>query len=371
MKNIIVLGGDGFLGWPLSLRLKSLGYNVLIIDDFSRRWYDKLYGMNSLVPISNQEDRQDQSGIPFIDLSVGRDDNFDNLKNIVERFSPDAIIHFAQQRSAPISMYSPQSRISTIVRNNSSTIHLLEVVRILNPKIKILHMGTMGVYGYSSTVIDEGYDQTDKLVPTNPGSVYHLTKCHDQLTFRLYQSLYGLDIVDLHQGVVWGSQTKDTLKDQVLHNRYDYDSMYGTVVNRFIAQYAKNIPLTIYGDGNQKRAFIHIEDSIASCVKFLNLDPSTQKVFIANQFSELLTINDVAKKVLGIKQMKTNSGIQSIVNPRIEVSSDFDAVNSTWKETSKIIPRLMTNKSLISEFKIANKYIFKYNQGLTLPVSKW
>lgn len=371
MKNVIVFGGDGFLGWPLSLRLKSQGYNVLIVDDFSRREYDNSFGMSSLVPIASPEEREAHSGIKFVNLKV--DQSFKHLAELFQQFTPDAIVHFAQQRSAPISMYSPETRISTVSRNNTSTINLLELVRTTNPNIKILHMGTMGVYGYSSaSVINEGYvGETKQLLPMNPGSVYHLTKCHDQLTFQLYQKLYGLDIVDLHQGIVWGSQTIDTLADEKLYNRYDYDSMYGTVFNRFMVQYLKKIPLTVYGNGNQKRAFIHISDSITSCVNALTLPKTLDKVFIANQYSELLTVSDVANTIIGCDKVKDNVGIQHVDNPRIEETSDFLAVNEKWAKVLNTVPKIIEHKNIMQEIDFIHQYITHYDESLTLPNSKW
>jgi UDP-sulfoquinovose synthase len=369
MKNVIVFGGDGFLGWPLSLRLKASGYNVLIVDNYSRRWYDKLLGMNSLVPISTPDARSQASGIPFVELSIDRD--FHKLVQVFEKFNPDAIVHFAQQRSAPISMHSSSSRVSTITNNNASTISLLEAVRNTNPTIKILHMGTMGVYGYeSSSILSEGYVNDSHLAPMNPGSVYHLSKCQDQLTFQLYQKLYGLDIVDLHQGVVWGSQTTETLASPELFNRYDYDSMYGTVVNRFIAQYAKKMPLTVYGNGLQKRAFIHINDSIASCVNALILPPS-MKVNIANQFSELLTVNQVAERVLSLNTVKEHPGILQVENPRIETSADFDAKNDHWKTILASEPMIMSKKILKQELQHIKPYVNRYDPSQTMPYAKW
>lgn len=371
MKNVIVFGGDGFLGWPLSLRLKTQGYNVLIVDDFSRRWYDKLFGMNSLVPIASPEERESHAGIKFLNLKVDQD--FAKLVDVFERFAPDAVVHFAQQRSAPVSMHSTGSRISTIARNNTSTINILELVRTLNPTTKILHMGTMGVYGYSSaSVISEGYvGDSTQLLPMNPGSVYHLTKCHDQLTFQLYQKLYGLDIVDLHQGIVWGSQTTDTLDDKKLYNRYDYDSMYGTVFNRFMAQYLKRVPLTVYGDGNQKRAFIHINDSITSCVNALALPKASDKVFIANQYTELLTINEVANSIVASDIISDNAGIQYVPNPRIETASDFSAVNDKWVKVLNTAPTVIQRKNIMQELDVINEYVNRYDDSLTLPKSKW
>jgi len=369
MKNIIVFGGDGFLGWPLSLKLKSLGHNVLIVDDFSRRWYDQLFGMNSLVPIASCEDRQQVSGIKFEKISV--DQSFDAITRLFAQFKPDVCFHFAQQRSAPVSMHSSQSRISTITRNNASTINILEAIRTHSPNTKLVHMGTMGVYGYdSATEIKEGYDDQGKLLPMNPGSVYHLTKCHDQLTFQFYKKTYGLDIVDLHQGIVWGSQTTETIQDDRMLNRYDYDSMYGTVFNRFIAQYLKGLPLTVYGDGTQKRAFVHIEDSVKSCVESMSLE-STQRVNIANQFSELLTVEQVADYIISTKHCKQHPGILNIKNPRIESSSDFLAKNDYWKNIVKIDPAKINKKTILDEMKVAKKYIYRYDTALTMPNSNW
>lgn len=369
MKKVIVFGGDGFLGWPLALRLKSAGHDVTIVDDYSRRDCDSSLKMSSLTPIASPQDRQKISGITFEKISI--DQSFDQLAQLFCQIKPDVCFHFAQQRSAPMSMYSSQTRISTVTRNNASTVNILEAIRVQSPDTKIIHMGTMGVYGYNShSEINEGYDKNGSLMPMNPGSIYHLTKCHDQLTFQFYKKMYGLDIVDLHQGIVWGSQTLDTMQNSFLYNRYDYDSMYGTVFNRFIAQYLNGLPLTVYGDGNQKRAFIYIEDSINSCVQAMEL-AQTESVDIANQFTELLTVNQIANCIISTNIRKEHPGIKNIQNPRIESTSDFLAKNDHWKEIVKTEPARINKKSILQEINVIGPYISNYNHFATMPIAVW
>jgi UDP-sulfoquinovose synthase len=276
-KKIIVLGGDGFCGWPTSLHLSDQGHDIIIVDNLSRRKIDIELGCDSLTPIATIEQRIETwkeitgKNIRFrnLDLSV----DYHELVQLLRDEIPDAVVHFAEQRAAPYSMKNSKNKRYTMQNNLVGTNNILSAIVESGLDIHVVHLGTMGVYGYGTTggAIPEGYmdihlggGATKSILhPANPGSIYHLTKCLDALTFQFYNKNDGLRITDLHQGIVWGTNTKQTLLDSRLVNRFDYDGDYGTVLNRFLMQAALGIPLTVYGIGGQTRAFIHISGTLS------------------------------------------------------------------------------------------------------------
>lgn len=337
--RIFVLGGDGFCGWPTSLKLAKEGHEVYVIDNQSRRQIDKELNSNSLTDISSIDERMhaahDQGwNISYRHVDIAKD--FYHFAKIVQDLRPEAIVHFAEQRAAPYSMISQHERRYTVDNNITATHNVLNAIVDLCPDCHLIHLGTMGVYGYSKDFgdIPEGYlnvkiNSTEKdvdiLYPTNPGSVYHMTKSLDQLLFQFYNKNWGVKITDLHQGIVWGTQTEETMLDERLVNRFDYDGVYGTVLNRFISQAATGNDLTIYGTGGQKRAFIHIQDT-ANCVKLAIENPHEEgKVRIFNQVSEVRSVKELAD----IISKTYGAAIKFYDNPRKELAENDLQVDNT------------------------------------------
>lgn len=332
-KNILVLGGDGFCGWPTSLHLSKKGYNVTIVDNLSRRNIDNELEAYSLTPIQPMGVRIStwkqvtQKTVNYINFDVSKD--YHRLLTLLADLKPIVVVHFAEQRAAPYSMKSSWHKRYTISNNVNATHNLLAAVVESGVDAHIVHLGTMGVYGYSSSgiKIPEGYlrvhvdnEQGEKitqeiLYPSSPGSIYHLTKTQDQLIFAYYNKNDGVRVTDLHQGIVWGTQTEETKLDRNLINRFDYDGDYGTVLNRFLMQSAINYPLTIYGTGGQTRAFIHIQDTV-HCIELAvsNPPPPESRVRIFNQMTETYRVRDLA----GIVSNLTGADIQYLDNPRNE-----------------------------------------------------
>lgn len=283
-KKVIVLGGDGFCGWPTSLHLSDKGHDVIILDNLSRRKIDIELGCDSLTPIATIEQRIETwkeitgKSIKFYNLDLSTD--YFELVQLFKDEKPDAVVHFAEQRAAPYSMKNSKNKRYTMQNNLVGTNNLLSAIVESGLDIHVVHLGTMGVYGYGTSggAIPEGYldvqlpsgESKSILHPANPGSIYHLTKCLDALTFQFYNKNDGLRITDLHQGIVWGTNTEQTLRDPKLINRFDYDGDYGTVLNRFLMQAALGIPLTVYGIGGQTRAFIHISGIIFTLISYLS-----------------------------------------------------------------------------------------------------
>ena len=335
--RVLVLGGDGFCGWPTSLYLSDRGHDITIVDNLSRRKIDVELEVDSLTPIRPVGERlrawRDISGrdIGFVNVDLATE--YDRLVSVLEDLRPDAIVHFAEQRAAPYSMRNEKTKRYTVDNNVRATHNLLAALATTDLDASLVHLGTMGVYGYGwsgSAPIPEGYLtvkvptpdgelEREILHPANPGSVYHLTKTLDQLMFSFYAKNDSLRITDLHQGIVWGTQTEQTVRDERLINRFDYDGDYGTVLNRFLMQAAIGHPLTVHGTGGQTRAFIHIRDTVRCIEIALNNPPNAgDKVLVRNQITETHRVLDLAKMIGDM----TGTEIAYLPNPRREAEEN-------------------------------------------------
>jgi UDP-sulfoquinovose synthase len=330
--KVIILGGDGFCGWPTALHLSKIGFDVVIVDNLARRNIDNELEAYSLTPIRPMGERlrvwKEKTGkdIEFINLNVA--ENYHRLLTLIKDYQPDAIVHFAEQRSAPYSMKSAWHKRYTVDNNVNGTNNLLAALVEAEVDAHIVHLGTMGVYGYSTAGIEipEGYltvtvdndhgeaVSQEILYPTQPGSIYHLTKTQDQLLFAYYNKNDNIRVTDLHQGIVWGTQTEETKLDDRLINRFDYCGDYGTVLNRFLMQAAVGYPLTVHGSGGQTRAFIHIQDTVHCIELAIKNPPDRSRVHIMNQMTETHTVRDLAR----IVAEKTGAEIENVSNPRNE-----------------------------------------------------
>jgi UDP-sulfoquinovose synthase len=335
--RVLVLGGDGFCGWPTSLYLSDRGHDITVIDNLSRRKIDVDLEVESLTPIRPIGERirvwREVSGrdIGFVNLDLATE--YDRLVAVLEDLRPDAIVHFAEQRAAPYSMRSAQTKRYTVDNNVRATHNLLTALVETGIDAALAHLGTMGVYGYGwsgTAPIPEGYLtvkvptpdgelEREILHPANPGSVYHMTKTLDQLMFAFYAKNDGLRITDLHQGIVWGTQTDQTGRDERLINRFDYDGDYGTVLNRFLMQAAIGHPLTVHGTGGQTRAFIHIRDTVR-CIEIAISNPPVagSRPQVLNQITEVHRVLELAKLVANA----TGVDIAYLPNPRQEAEEN-------------------------------------------------
>lgn len=336
-KRVLVLGGDGFCGWPTSLHLSRQGFDVVIVDNLSRRNIDNELEVESLTPIKSMGERlktwKELTGkeIEFINFDIAV--NYHRLLTLIKEYKPDAIVHFAEQRAAPYSMKSSWHKRYTVNNNINATHNVLAAVVEADLDTHIVHLGTMGVYGYGTAgiKIPEGYLEVniepgdgqkisqEILYPVNPGSIYHMTKTQDQLLFAYYNKNDALRVTDLHQGIVWGTQTEDTKLSEKLINRFDYDGDYGTVLNRFLMQAAIGYPLTVHGTGGQTRAFIHIQDTVR-CIELAIQSPpeAGQRVRIMNQMTETHKVRDLAELVSKL----TDAKVELVPNPRNEADEN-------------------------------------------------
>jgi UDP-sulfoquinovose synthase len=384
--RVLVLGGDGFCGWPTSLYLSERGHDVTIVDNLSRRKIDIDLEVQSLTPIRPIGERirvwQEVTGreIGFVNLDLAEE--YDRLTALLLELRPEAIVHFAEQRAAPYSMRSPQAKRYTVDNNVRATHNLLTALVDTGIDAALAHLGTMGVYGYGwsgSAPIPEGYLtvkvptpdgelEREILHPANPGSVYHMTKTLDQLLFAFYAKNDGLRITDLHQGIVWGTQTDQTSRDERLINRFDYDGDYGTVLNRFLMQAAIGHPLTVHGTGGQTRAFIHIRDTVR-CIELAITNPpeSGSRVQVLNQITETHQVLELAKLVgdtVGVE-------IAYLPNPRREAEENDLVVRNDQFLALGLQPTTLSEGLLDECTQIAAKYKSRADLTKIIARSVW
>lgn len=385
-KTIVVLGGDGFCGWPTALHLSDGGYEVIIVDNLSRRKIDLDLGTNSLTPIRSMEIRtrrwQELTGknITFYNFNVA--ENYHRLLSLFIKHKPDVVVHFAEQRAAPYSMRDSVCKRYTVDNNLRATHNVLCAIVESGIDIHLVHLGTMGVYGYETTglTIPEGYlpvqverddgtlVQLEIIYPPGPGSVYHTTKTQDALFFYFYNKNDGVRVTDLHQGIVWGTMTPETSWHEDLVNRFDYDGDYGTVLNRFLMQAAVGHPLTVHGSGGQTRAFIHIKDTV-QCIKLALENPPSrgERVKIFNQATEVHTVRDLAQKVAKL----TGTPVRYYKNPRAEAAENNLIVKREKFLALGLNPTTLDEGLMEEIYEIADKYKERCIKDKIICTSTW
>ena len=385
-KKILVLGGDGFCGWPTALHLSSIGHDVTILDNLSRRRIDLELGIRSLTPIEPIDVRveawEEVSGnrINYAVIDIAKE--YQEFSDFLEDLRPDTIVHFAEQRAAPYSMRGAKEKRYTVDNNISATHNVLVALNDLGLDTHLVHLGTMGVYGYSGAgfEIPEGYlpvevaddegerHQRDILYPTSPGSVYHLTKSLDQLLFQFYANNDKMRITDLHQGIVWGTQTDQTRRHPALVNRFDYDGEYGTVLNRFLVESAVGHPLTVHGTGGQTRAFINIQDTVRCVELAVNNPPETgSPVKILNQVAETLRVKELAQLVSSL----TGAEIAYVPNPRKEAEENDLNVSNRHLRALGLDPILLAAGLLDDTIEISSRYKDRINLAKIPARTAW
>lgn len=386
LMKIAILGGDGFIGWPTALHLSARGHEILIIDNLSRRWIDAELGVQSLTPMDSIQERTRIWGevggrkIPFHLIDVAKE--YERLKALFVTERPHAVIHFAEQRAAPYSMKSDRHKRYTVDNNVNATHNVLNALVEADIDAHLVHLGTMGVYGYSTVgaAIPEGYlpvkiaredgseAEQEILYPGNPGSVYHMTKCLDQMLFQYYAKNDGVRITDLHQGIVWGTHTDETRRHPQLINRFDYDGDYGTVLNRFLIQAAIGYPLTVHGSGGQTRAFIHIQDSVR-CIEIAltNAPKRGDRVMIFNQMTETHRVRDLA----AIVSRLTGAEVMNLPNPRKEAEENELVVRNDRFLALGLNPITLAEGLLTEVIDIAGKFSHRIDRSRIPCVSAW
>jgi UDP-sulfoquinovose synthase len=332
--RILILGGDGYLGWPTAMRFSRSGHEVTVVDNFSRRRWHLDQSTDSLTPIYTLEDRievwKELTGLE-ITSRIGSIEDAEFLDEVVAEALPEVIVHYGEQPSAPYSMRSRQTAVETQQTNVIGTLNLLFSMQSFVPDAHLIKLGTMGEYGTPNIDIEEGYieiehnGRKDTLpFPKLPGSLYHCSKVHDSTNIHFATRIWGLRATDLNQGVVYGIETDETALDPRLATRFDYDETFGTVLNRFCVQAVVGHPLTVYGSGGQTRGYLNIRDTLR-CVELAAENPADRGEFrVFNQFTEQFSVAELAELVKGsAAQLDMDVTIESFPNPRVELEQHY------------------------------------------------
>ncbi len=380
--KIAVLGGDGYCGWATALYLSQKGHSVAIVDNFLRRLWDHELGAQTLTPIRPLTDRvrvwQDVTR-KTIELFVGDVADYDFLASTFKSFEPEAVVHFAEQRSAPYSMIDRQHAVFTQVNNVVGTLNVLFAIREFLPDCHLIKLGTMGEYGTPNIDIEEGYitvehnGRKDVLpFPKQPGSFYHLSKVHDSHNMMFACKIWGLRATDLNQGVVYGTMTDETALDEVLINRFDYDDVFGTVLNRFCVQAAIGQPLTVYGKGGQTRGFLDIRDTVR-CIEIACHNPAARgECRVYNQFTEQFSVLELAHLVeSAARKLDVVVEIDHIPDPRVEAEQHYYNAKHSKLIDLGLQPHRLSDSLLDSLMNIAMKYRDRVDVSLMLPQVNW
>ncbi len=380
--KIAVLGGDGYCGWATALYLSQKGHAVAVIDNFVRRQWDYELGVQTLTPIRPLPERlrtwKELTG-NTIESFVGDVTDYEFLASVMRDFAPDAVVHFAEQRSAPYSMIDRKHAVSTQVNNVVGTLNLLFAIREFNPACHLVKLGTMGEYGTPNIDIEEGYltiehnGRKDVLpFPKQPGSFYHLSKVHDSHNIMFACRIWGLRATDLNQGVVYGTTTGETALDEALINRFDYDEVFGTVLNRFCVQAAIGHPLTVYGKGGQTRGFLDIRDTVR-CIEIACLQPAAPgECRVFNQFTEQFSVLDIARHVqTAAAKLGLAVEIDHLPDPRVEAEQHYYNAKHSRLIDMGLKPHLLSDSLLDSLMNIALQYRDRIDTTILLPTVDW
>ena len=380
--KIMVLGGDGYCGWATSLYLSAAGHSVSIVDSFIRRQWDHELGAQTLTPILPLNDRLRawaQLTGRTIELFVGDVADYDFLLGAIKATEPEAIVHFAEQRSAPYSMIDRKHAVFTQVNNVVGTLNLLFALRETEADCHLVKLGTMGEYGTPNIDIEEGYikiehnGRSDVVpFPKQPGSFYHLSKVHDSNNILFACKVWGLRATELNQGIVYGTVSDETSISESLINRFDYDDVFGTVLNRFCTQAAIGEPLTVYGKGGQTRGFLDIRDTVR-CIELACLNPANAgECQIYNQFTEQFSVLDLALRVQAAgKHLGLQVEIDHLPDPRVEAESHYYNAKRSRLIDLGLQPHFLSDSLLDSLMNIAVQYRDRVNPALIPPHVNW
>jgi UDP-sulfoquinovose synthase len=377
--RILVLGGDGYLGWPTAIHLSAAGHEVAVSDSFVRRSYDAELGVESLVPISTLDERVAAwAELTGKELNVYVGDLCDApfVHNMVADFRPETIVHFGQQRSAPYSMIDQTHAVYTQTNNLVGNLNVIYAIADIDRDIHLVKLGTMGEYGTPDIDIEEGWitihhkGRSDRVMyPKRPGSFYHLSKVHDSHNIEFACRIWGLRATDLNQGVVYGVDTDTTRLDSRLATRFDYDGVFGTVLNRMCIQAVLGHPLTVYGAGGQRRGLINLVDTV-ECIRISAENPAQPGEYrVFNQFTEQLSVRQVAETIAA--EYPGACTIEEIDNPRVEAEDHYyNAVNNNLFELG-LVPTLLSATLIDHLFAVVERYKDRVDPAAILPTVRW
>jgi UDP-sulfoquinovose synthase len=380
--RILILGGDGYLGWPTAMRFSARGHDVSLLDNFSRRRWHVENSTGSLTPIASLDDRleawREKTGNEIRSF-VGSMEDAAFLDEVVAETLPEAVIHYAEQPSAPYSMRSREAAVETQYTNVIGTLNLLFSIRDRVPDCHLVKLGTMGEYGTPNIDIEEGFieiehnGRRDTLpFPKMPGSLYHLSKVHDSHNIHFACRVWGLRSTDLNQGVVYGIETEESAGDERLITRFDYDEYFGTVLNRFCVQAVVGHPLTVYGEGGQTRGFLNIRDTL-QCVDLAVSNPAELGEYrVFNQFTEQFSILELADLVKrSAAEVGHSVEVKSVPNPRIEAERHYYNAANTKLHDLGLRPHHLGEELVRSMLRIIERYRDRVIERAILPTTQW
>lgn len=380
--RVLILGGDGYLGWPTAMYLSRRGHEVAVVDNYFRRRASTELNREPLVPVPNLHRRaglwEALSGHK-IAVHIGDVCDYPFLLQIFRQFQPEAVIHYAEQPAAPYSMMGHKEAIFTLQNNLTSTANVIFAVKETDINCHIIKLGTMGVYGTPNIDIEEGYLEVEHkgrkhkfLYPKTPGSLYHLTKAQDGDLLYFYCRMWGIRVTDLNQGPVYGIVTEESAQDERLYSIFNYDDIFGTVLNRFLVQAVAGVPLTVYGKGGQTRGYLNIKDTMA-CVELALLHPAAAGDYrVFNQFVETFTVNDLAALVQEAgKDLGLEVKINHIPNPRLEAEEHYYNPVHTGLLSLGLQPHYLNRQVLQEMLQVVMKYKDNIDKSLIQPAVKW
>lgn len=380
--RVLILGGDGYLGWPTAMRFSGGGHEVGVVDNFARRRWVEEAGAHSLTPIATLDERIDawrevagREIVPYVgDISEGT-----FVAEVVREFEPDAIVHYGEQPSAPWSMKSVDHAVTTQANNVIGSLKLLWAIREHAPDAHLVKLGTMGEYGTPNIDIEEGFieiehnGRRDTLpFPKLPGSLYHLSKVHDSNNIHFACRVWGLRATDLNQGVVYGIETPETRLDERLATRFDYDELFGTALNRFAVQAVIGYPLTVYGKGGQTRGFLNILDTL-QCVELTAANPPAAGEYrVFNQFTEVFNVGDLAEKVrYAAGEHGMDVQVDHVTNPRLELEEHYYNPTHTKLLSLGLRPTLLSETLIESMLDVIQRHRDRISEDVIAPVTQW
>jgi UDP-sulfoquinovose synthase len=381
--RILILGGDGYLGWPTAMYLSNRGHDVAVVDNMGKRLWEAEIGVEPLVHVRPFHLRAKRwevltgKRIQFFTCDIAS--NHRLIYNIFEQFQPDTVIHYAEQPSAPFSMIDREKCVDTQQNNVVGTLNVIFAIQHTNPDIHLIKLGTMGEYGTPNIDIEEGWldlehnGRKDRvLFPKKPHSFYHLSKVHDSANLEFVSRVWGSRVTDLNQGVVYGIDTDETAMHPELNTSFHYDSVFGTVINRFVVQASRDIPLTVYGSGTQTRGYLNIRDTLR-CVELAALNPANRGEFrVFNQFTEQFNLNTLAERVKAAASgLGLAVNVDHVSNPRIEQEQHYYNAKHSALLQLGLEPHLLTKEVLAGMIESALRHKDNVDESKIMPDVKW
>lgn len=380
--RFLILGGDGYLGWPTAMYLSSRGHEVVVVDNYFRRLACLELNREPLISVPNLRQRAELwkalSGLN-IEVHIGDVCDYPFILEVFKQFQPQGVVHYAEQPAAPYSMMGHRQAIFTLTNNLVSTANVIHAVKETDVNCHIVKLGTMGVYGTPNIDIEEGYLEVEYkgrkhkfLYPKTPGSLYHLTKAQDGDLLYFYCRMWSIRVTDLNQGPVYGIVTEESARDERLFSIFNYDDIFGTVLNRFLVQAVAGVPLTVYGKGGQTRGYLNIKDTLA-CVELALLHPAAPGEYrVLNQFVETFTVNELAQKVQEAGQEEgLRVEVTNIPNPRLEAEEHYYNPAHTGLFSLGLKPHYLDTPTLQEMLRVIQKYRDRIDSGMILPQVSW